>query len=258
MRVTFLSRLLVLLLCLAGCNAKTPAPPPAAAPGAKGTAAVTGVTKGSGEYTNMPGAVDRAAPLTAEEFAAEVRRGGPSGEPRIFENAQELADLMRGSPTTFMNAQFRYYLVGVTLQRPQGECKTPLLAINLVVENLHGTPASAIRGEFRFSHVTTSDATATADASAVAYQADIIGPFSNKHGGFAYATAYVEARDASVDIDRWATIASTQPQRLKVWFKPDTFYYADGRQYARTSGWSPAQREVVTCGGAEGARAIIR
>lgn len=250
---------MLLALCLVGCQGQAPetASPPAVA-AAKSVAPAGPVAPGPAEYTNMPGGASYGAPLTAEALAAEVRRGGPNGEPRLFENAQELADLMRGAPTTFMNAQFRYYLVGVTLQRPQGDCKTPLLAINLVVENLHGTPATAIRGEFRFSRIATSDATAAAEGTAVAYQADIIGPFSNKHGGFAYATAYAEVKDPATDQERWATIATTAAQRLKVWFKPDTFYYADGRQYGRLSGWSPAQRDVASCGGGEGSQALFK
>ena len=50
-----------------------------------------------------------------------------------------------------MNGQFRYYLANVVMVKPQGECKTPLLAVNLAVENLHGTPTVAIYGEFTFT-----------------------------------------------------------------------------------------------------------
>ena len=45
-------------------------------------------------------------------------------------------------------------------------------------------------------------------------------------------TAYLEQTDAVCDPERWAQIAAINPQRLKVWFKPEVFYYPDGTQYA--------------------------
>ena len=56
-----------------------------------------------------------------------------------------------------MNGQFRYYLANVAMMQPEAECKTPLLAVNVAVENLHGMPTVAIYGEFTFTQVVGGD-----------------------------------------------------------------------------------------------------
>jgi len=187
-----------------------------------------------------------------------VQRGGPRGEARIFETPEELNELSRGKSPKYMNAQFRYYLANVVMTKPQGECKTPLLAVNLAVENLHGMPTVAIYGEFTFTQVVGGDGSSMTETVATPFHANILGPFSNKQGGLVYATAYLEQTDAVRDPDRWAKIAAISPQRLKVWFKPEAFYYADGTQYAPRTGKVAAQREVLTCGGLEGARSLLK
>ena len=80
---------------------------------------------------------------------------------------------------------------------------------------------------------------------AVPFHADIIGPFSNKQGGFVYATAYLEPIDGIRDSERWSQITAVNPQRLKVWFRPDAFYYPDNTQYGLRTGKMPAQRAFV-------------
>ena len=157
-----------------------------------------------------------------------------------------------------MNAQFRYYLAGVAMMQPTGECKLPLLAVNLAVENLHGMPTTAIHGEFTFTRVVGGEGSALTEVVAVPLRGSILGPFSNKQGGLVYATAVIEQTDAARDPDRWAQVAGVPPQRLKVWFKPEIFYYPDGSQYAPRTGKIPAQRDVVTCGGTEGARSVLK
>ena len=247
-------------LLAAGCNKKeAPAPAPkspqaSVAPHRSAPAAPSERR----EYTDMPSGTQTYSHTTEEAIAAEALRGGPRGEPRIFESPEEIAELSRGRSPKTMNAQFRYYLAGVAVVQPQGECKRPLLAVKLAVENLHGTPTSAIYGEFTFTQVVGGDGSALTETVAVPYHADIIGPFSNKQGGFVYATAYLEQSDALHDDERWAQIAGISPQRLKVWFRPEAFYYADNTQYAVRTGKVPAQREVMTCGGSEGGRPILR
>jgi hypothetical protein len=210
------------------------------------------------EYSGVPGegAIrgTRTAVSNEQAIEAEALRGGPRGEARIFENLQEQAELARGSAPKYMNGQFRYYLVGVTMTRAgEGGCKTPALAIRLAVENLHGTPTSAIYGTFTFAQSVGVEGSAMTDTVAVPYHADIVGPFSDKRGGIAYVTAYAERSDAYMDPLRWGQITAVSPSRLKVFFKPEAFYYPDGNQYALRSGMSPAARQVMTCGGAEGA-----
>ena len=122
-------------------------------------------------------------------------RGGPRGEPRIFETPEEFNELSRGASPKYMNGQFRYYLASVAMVQPQGECKTPLLAVNVAVENLHGTPTAAIYGEFTFTQVVGGDGSSLTETVAVPFHANIIGPFSNKQGGFVYATAFLEQTD---------------------------------------------------------------
>ena len=216
------------------------------------------------EYTDMPanGAPGGVYTATSNEQAikAEAMRGGPRGEARIFENAQEQAELARGAASKYMNGQFRYYLVGVSLTRPgEGGCSQPGLAIRLAVENLHGVATAAIHGTFTFGQTIGVDGAAMAETVAVPYRADIVGPFSDKRGGIVYVTAYAEHTDPSRDPTRWSQIAAVDPARLKVWFRPEVFYYPDGTQYAQRSGAGPAAREVMTCGGGEGAsRALAR
>ena len=211
------------------------------------------------EYTDMPTAGTQTYSTTTDKaIAAEAMRGGPRGEARIFETPEELNELSRGASPKYMNGQFRYYLASVAMVPPQGECQTPLLAVNLAVENLHGTPTAAIYGEFTFTQVVGGDGSSLTETVAVPYRADILGPFSNKQGGFVYATAYLEQTDIARDAERWAQIAAINPQRLKVWFRPEAFYYADGTQYALRTGKVAAQRDVMTCGGIEGARSLIK
>ena len=173
---------------------------------------------------------------TDKAIAAEAMRGGPRGEARIFETPEELNELARGASPKYMNGQFRYYLASVVMMQPQGECKTPLLAVNVAVENLHGTPTVAIYGEFTFTQIVGGDGSSMTETVATPFHANILGPFSNKQGGLVYATAFLEQTDAARDPDRWAKIAAISPQRLKVWFKPEAFYYADGTQYAQRTG----------------------
>ena len=132
---------------------------------------------------------------TEKAIAAEAMRGGPRGEPRIFETPEELNELSRGASPKYMNGQFRYYLANVAMMQPQGECKTPLLAVNLAVENLHGMPTVAIYGEFTFTQVVGGDGSAMTETVATPFHANILGPFSNKQGGLVYATAFLEQTD---------------------------------------------------------------
>jgi hypothetical protein len=214
------------------------------------------------EYSGPPGergADVRSATSNEQATEAEALRGGPRGEARIFENPQEQAELARGASPKYMNGQFRYYLAGVSLTRAgENGCKNPGLAIRLAVENLHGTPTSAIYGTFTFAQAVGVEGSPMTDTVAVPYRADIVGPFSDKRGGIVYVTAYAEQTDAYMDAGRWAQIAAIAPTRLKVFFRPEAFYYPDGNQYALRSGMSPATREVMTCGGGEGAsRALV-
>ncbi len=249
--------LIFLGAALAGCKKSEPVVvKPAAKPVVAERSVAAPPPRERGEYTDMPSdGMPGSATSSQQVFAAEAQRGGPRGEARIFENAQEAADLARGAPTKFMNGQFRYYLSSVGMIQPRGECKTPLLAVSLAVENVHGTPMTAIYGEFTFSQSIGADQT---QAVAVPYRADILGPFSNKQGGLVYATAYLQPADAARDGERWARIAAINPQKLKVWFKPEAFYYANGTQYSQQTGTIKAQRDVLTCGGSEGSRSVLR
>jgi hypothetical protein len=255
--------LCALALLLAACKKSEPAKPaPAAAMEARKNTHST-VPRERGEYSALP---EGSGPATAtysttteQAIAGEALRGGPHGEARIFENATEQAELARGASPKYMNGQFRYYLAGVSVVPPQGDCKKPLLAIRLAVENLHGTPTAAIYGRFTFSQVVGGDGSSLSETVAIPYRADIVGPFSNKQGGIVYVTAYAEQVDAYMDPRRWDQIAAISPSRLKVWFAPEAFYYADGSQYSQHTGNGPAAREVMTCGGGEGAaRALTR
>jgi hypothetical protein len=211
------------------------------------------------EYTDMPTAGTQTySHTTGQAIAAEALRGGPRGEPRIFESAEEMAELARGRSPKTMNAQFRYYLAGVAMVPPKGDCAKPLLAVNLAIENLHGAPTAAIYGEFTFTQVAGGDGSSLVETVAVPYHADIIGPFSNQQGGIVYVTAYLEQTDAVRDSERWAAIASVNPQRLKVWFRPEAFYYADNTQFGLRTGKIAAQRQVMTCGGSEGAKPVLK
>lgn len=253
---------LVLLAALAssGCNKKPEAAPAAKQPQAAAAAhkSTPAAPRERREYTDMPSGTQTYSHTTQDAIAAEAMRGGPRGEPRIFESPEEIAELSRGRSPKTMNAQFRYYLASVAMVPPQGACKKPLLAVNVAVENLHGTPTAAIYGEFTFTQVVGGDGSALTETVAVPFHADIIGPFSNKQGGFVYATAYLEQSDALRDPERWSQIAAINPQRLKVWFRPEAFYYADNTQYGLRTGKMPAQREVMTCGGSEGGRALLK
>jgi len=254
--------LTIVLLALAAAGCKKAEPPKAArqaqaaAPSAH--KAAPAAPRERGEYTDMPTSMPTYSHTTEQAIAAEALRGGPRGEPRIFESVEEIAELSRGRSPKTMNAQFRYYLASVRMVPPQGACKTPLLAVNVAVENLHGTPTAAIYGEFTFTQVVGGDGSSMTETVAVPYHADIIGPFSNKQGGFVYATAYLEQIDGIRDAERWAQIAAITPQRLKVWFRPEAFYYPDNTQYGLRTGKMPAQREIMTCGGSEGGKALLK
>ena len=251
--------LVVLASLVAGCNKPEPAGPQGSATGATASARKAAPTTPHErrEYTDMPSGSQTYSHTTDQAIAAEALRGGPRGEARIFESPEEMAELARGRSPKTMNAQFRYYLAGVSMVPPQGECKKPLLALRLAVENLHGAPTAAIYGEFTFTQVVGGDGSSLTETVAVPYHADIIGPFSNKQGGIVYVTAYLGQSDVR-DEERWSQIAAVNPQRLKVWFRPEAFYYADNTQYGVRTGKTAAQREVLTCGGSEGAAAALK
>jgi hypothetical protein len=252
-------------LVAAGCSKKEPAPAaakPAPTVVHSRSAAPDGAVRERKEYTDMPTGPRAGADTsttTVHAIAAEALRGGPHGEARIFENADEQAELARGAAPKYMNGQFRYYLAGVSFVQQDGPCRTPQLAVRLAVENLHGNPTAAIRGRITFSRSAGVDGGASqlTETVAVPYGVDIVGPFSDTRGGIRYVTAHVDHVDAFLDPKRWAEIAAVSPTRLKVWFTPEVFYYLDGNQYSPRSGHSPAARDAVTCGGGEGAvRAI--
>ena len=250
----------MLALPLAACKKAEPVVAPKAAPPVKSRQAMAAPApqRERREYADMPAAGTQTYSMTTDKaIAAEAMCGGPRGEARIFETPEELNELARGASPKYMNGQFRYYLASVVMMQPQGECKTPLLAVNLAVENLHGMPTVAIYGEFTFTQVVGGDGSSMTETVATPFHANILGPFSNKQGGLVYATAYLEQTDAARDPDRWAKIAAISPQRLKVWFKPEAFYYADGTQYAPRTGKIAAQRDVLTCGGLDGARSLL-
>ena len=251
---------MLLALPMAACKKAEPVVVAKPAPPAKERKAAAAPAKRErGEYTDMPAGGSQTYSMTTDRaIAAEAMRGGPRGEARIFETPEELNELARGASPKYMNGQFRYYLASVAMVQPQGECTTPLLAVNLAVENLHGMPTVAIYGEFTFTQVVGGDGSSLTETVATPFHANILGPFSNKQGGLVYATAYLESTDASRDPERLAKIASINPQRLKVWFKPEAFYYADGTEYAQRSGKGPAQRDVLTCGGQDGARSLLK
>lgn len=249
---------MLLALPLAACKKAEPVVAGKTPPGAKARKAAPAPKRERGEYTDMPSGTQTYSTTTEKAIAAEAQRGGPRGEARIFETPEELNELSRGASPKFMNGQFRYYLASVAMMQPQGECKKPLLALNLAVENLHGTPTVAIYGEFTFTQTVGGDGSSLTETVATPYHANILGPFSNKQGGLVYVTAYLEQADASRDPERWAQIAAVNPQRLKVWFKPEAFYYADGTQYAQRTGKIAAQRDVLTCGGSDGARSLLK
>ena len=247
-------------LLVAGCKK---AEPPKAQPKSQATSssshkASPAAPRERREYTDMPSAMPTYSHTTDQAIAAEAMRGGPRGEPRIFETPEELNELSRGASPKYMNGQFRYYLASVAMVPPRGDCKKPLLAVSVAVENLHGTPTAAIYGEFTFTQVVGGDGSSMTETVAVPYHADIIGPFSNKQGGIVYATAYLEETDGVRDAERWAQIAAITPQRLKVWFRPEAFYYADNTQFGLRTGKMPAQRAVMTCGGSEGGKSLLK
>ena len=248
---------LLLALVLAACDKASPVVVPS--PGAtRPAAAAKAPARERREYSALPDGERAAAPAAAPAdmariVEAEARRGGPRGEPRVYENAQEQAELMRGASPKYMNGQFRYYLASVAIAPPQESgCRTPLLAIRLAVENLHGTATSAIHGTFTFAR-STGDESAKSDPVGPPFVADIIGPFSERRGGTLYVTAYAERTGAAAEAAQWAEVAAINPSRLKVWFKPDTFYYPDGTQYEGRAGESRATREALPCGGADAA-----
>ena len=106
----------------------------------------------------------------------------------------ELDELSRGASPKYMNGQFRYYLAGVSVVQPQGECKRPLLGDQRWrSRTCTAARRSAIYGEFTFSRSVGGDGSSLTETVGVPYHADIIGPFSNKQGGLVYATAYAAA-----------------------------------------------------------------
>jgi hypothetical protein len=248
---------LALLLPLAACEKDKPAAV-APVPASKVRAAAPkhpAAPAESREYSNMPsGAAVFANDVPVDKaIEAEAMRGGPNGEPRIFENPQEQAELSRGAAPKYMNGQFRYYLVGIAIAEPaQTGCSKPLLAIRLAVENLHRRATNAIYGRFSF---TTGGASTGTPQRRIAppVQADIVGPFSDQRGGIAYVTAYAEQADRIKDEQHWRQIADASTSKIGVWFTPEVFYYPDGTQYAERAGSALTGRTVMTCGGAEGA-----
>lgn len=257
--------LCAIALLASGCSKKeTPAPanPLSTAPESRSAANST-APRERREYSDMPtglrlgGEVGTTA--TARVIEAEALRGGPHGEARVFENAQEQAEIARGNAPKYMNGQFRYYLAGVSFVQQDGPCRSPQLAVRLAVENLHGNATAVIRGRMTFARSSGVDGGAQmTDVVAVPYAVDIVGPFSDKQGGIRYVTAYVDHVDGFMDPKRWAEIAAVSPLRLKVWFAPELFYYPDGSQYSPDAGQGPAARDPMTCGGGEGAvRAIV-
>jgi len=249
---------LLLALVLTACDKPPPAAVPAPGAEAKPLARISKTPpRERAEYSALPEGERAAAPAAAAAtdmariVEAEARRGGPHGEPRVYENAQEQADLLRGAAPKYMNGQFRYYLAGVTIAQPQESgCKTPLLAIRLAVENLHGAATSAVHGTFSFAR-SAGDESARSDPVGPPFGADIIGPFSDRRGGTIYVTAYAERTGAAAEAAQWAEVAAINPALLKVRFKPDTFYYPDGTQYEARAGEGRAAREALPCGGAE-------
>ncbi len=254
--------LCAIALLAAGCSKKEPMPATPVATVAQSRSALPSTApREHREYTDMPTAPvggGGTSTTTARVIEAEALRGGPHGESRVFENAQEQAELARGSAPKYMNGQFRYYLAGVSFVQQDGACRSPVLAVRLAVENLHGNATAAIRGRMTFSRSSGVDGgSQMTDTVAVPYDIDIVGPFSDKQGGIRYVTAYVDHVDAFLDPKRWTEIAAVSPQRLKVWFAPQVFYYPDGSQYSPSSGHGPAARDPMTCGGGDGAvRAI--
>ncbi len=249
----------LLALPLAACKKAEPVVAAKPAPASKTHKAnAPGPMRERREYSDMPVTTQTYSTTTDKAIAAEAQRGGPRGEARIFENATEQAELARGSSPKYMNGQFRYYLAGVSLVQQDGPCRSPQLAVRLAVENLHGNATAVIRGRMTFARSSGVEGGAQMnDVVAVPYNIDIVGPFSDKRGGIVYVTARAEQTDAFMDPARWAQIAAIAPSRLKVFFKPEAFYYPDGTQYALRSGMSPAQRQVMTCGGGEGATAAL-
>ena len=244
-----------------GCSKKEPPAPVAPAPTSVKSRAAPAAPAERREYSDMPAgpvAGNDATTTAAHAIQAEALRGGPRGEPRVFENAQEQAELARGSAPKYMNGQFRYYLAGVSFVQQDGPCRSPQLAVRLAVENLHGNPTAAIRGRITFARSGGVDGGAQmSETVAVPYGVDIVGPFSDQRGGIRYVTAHVDHVDGFLDPKRWAEIAAIGPTRLKVWFTPEVIYYPDGNQYSTQTGLAPAARDPVTCGGAEGSvRAI--
>ena len=254
--------LCTLALVAAGCSKKEPPPVAKAAPPVvqSRSAVANDAPRERREYSDMPAGTRAGveSTTTAKAIEAEALRGGPRGEARVFENAQEQAELARGSAPKYMNGQFHYYLAGVSFVQQDGPCRSPQLVVRLAVENLHGNPTSVIRGRLTFSRSVSADGSSQmTETVAVPYSVDIVGPFSDKQGGIKYVTAYVDHVDAFLDPKRWTEIAAVSPQRLKVWFAPEVFYSPDGTQYSPLSGPGPAAREPMTCGGGEGATRAI-
>ena len=246
----------MLSLVLSACDKSPPAA--ASAPGSEATAVAPArkmPPRERREYSPLPEGERAAVPAAAAPtdlariVEAEARRGGPHGEPRVYENAQEQADLLRGAAPKYMNGQFRYYVASVAVAQPQETgCKTPLLAIRLAVENLHGAATSAIHGTFSFAR-SAGDDSARSDPVGPPFGADVIGPFSDRRGGTIYVTAYAERTGAAAETAQWAEVAAINPALLRVRFKPDTFYYPDGTQYEARAGEGRAAREALPCGG---------
>ena len=179
--------LLVAFVALAFTACKKAEPPPPKRPAkaqAHAAATAPAAPRERREYTDMPTGTQSYSHTVEQAIAGEAVRGGPNGEARIFESPEEMAELIRGRSAKTMNAQFRYYLASVAMVPPKGDCKKPMLAVNVAVENLHGTPTAAIYGEFTFTQVVGGDGSALAETVAVPYRGDKIGPFSNNQGGF--------------------------------------------------------------------------
>ena len=118
MRTLHLVLVVLLALPLAACKKAEPvvAAKPAASAPARAKKAAPSPKRERGEYTDMPAPSTQTYSFSTEKaIAAEAMRGGPRGEPRIFETPEELNELSRGASPKYMNGQFRYYLANVCL-----------------------------------------------------------------------------------------------------------------------------------------------
>jgi hypothetical protein len=108
----------LVVLLSAGCG--KPAPPPVVA---EPVVVARAKSKAPAERKEYSGAPEGVVPSNATQVAtqqseiikAEALRGGPHGEPRLFETDEESAALALGKAPRYMNAQFRYYFGGASV-----------------------------------------------------------------------------------------------------------------------------------------------